>query len=193
MRGCLYLFQTNQMKGLLFTTLFLISLTIFGQETSIKPDAFRSYKSAVGFLGNHKVLGIQAEYKFTKHFGFKAIGAKVLGYENSSEYAYTAIGLITYYLPTSVKYIEPVFVAGGIYTLYHWTILNRRGIIRSGDIHDINVGAGFGINFRFSDRFRTGIHLFLANHYSTSYTRSQVKITGRKILLLPTLTLEYLF
>ena len=174
------------MKSLLLITFSFLSVSVFAQE--IQPESFKKYRSAYGVMGNHRALGIQGEYKFVRDFGFKVLGAKVLGYEKANDYGYAVISLITYYIPSKIKYIEPVLGLGGMYTLYHWNVSRK-----SGDIHDITFGGGFGLNFRFNDYFRTGINLFLANNYTSSYRQGYLKKTGRELLVLPTLTLEYLF
>ena len=164
---------------------FVISIACYGQE--LETNTFKNYKAAIGIIGNHKALGIQGEYKFANSFGIKGIGAKVFGYEKTSEYGYAGIALFTYYIPTKIKFIEPVLGVGGIYTLYHWTLPYNNG-----DINDVNFAGGFGINFRFSDHLRTGINMFFANGYNTGYRQGEIKITSRKLMILPTLTLEFL-
>lgn len=177
--------KSQILRGSILFVSILTSYSGFGQDTDT--NTFKKYKAAFGIIGNHKALGIQGEYKSVKNFGAKAIMAKVFGYEKSSEYGYAGIALLTYYIPTKIKLVEPVIGVGGIYTLYHWTLPYK-----SGDIHDVNFGGGFGINFRFSDSFRTGINIFVANGYNSGYRQGEIKITSRQVLILPTLTLEFL-
>ena len=175
------------MKSIIVSFCLLFAIQACAQD-SLQSKQFKKCKFAFGVLGNHRAIGLQVEYKFYRNFALRALGAKVLGYDKPTEYGYAGIGLISYYFPTDVRFIEPVIGIGCIYTLYHWDIAGR-----SGNLSDINIGGGFGTNFRFSNHFRTGVNIFLANNYNTEYKKGEMNISSRKLLILPTLTLDLLF
>ena len=68
----------------------------------------------------------------------------------------------------------------------------QAGLGQSGSIDDVNVGGGFGANLRFSERFKTGLNIFLANGFRAEYAAGDRVVTGRKLVVFPTLTLDVL-
>ena len=144
-------------------------------------------KFSVGVLGTYNAVGVQSDYRFTPRWGVKLAGVQQFGYERAAEYGRAGIGLLTYSLPTDFKVVEPVVGVGAVYTLYHWALAGG-----SGDVTDLNVGAGFGTNLRFSDRFRTGLNIFAVNGFRAEYQRGDMVKIGRQVVVFPTLTLDFL-
>lgn len=146
------------------------------------------YKVAFGVLGTYQAVGLQSEFRFANQFAVKAIGALTFDDQRrAGEHGGAGIGLLTYYIPTNNQFIEPAVGLGGIYSWYHWELYGS-----SGTIHDVNVGAAFGTNLRFSNHFRSGLNLFLGNGFRAEYATNEMAIVGRRLLVLPTLTFDFL-
>jgi hypothetical protein len=165
----------------------LATLPSFGQEVAPSLVAYPVRKFAVGVLGTYNGVGIQSDYRFTQRWGVKLAGVQQFGYDRAAEYGRAGIGLLTYSLPTNFKLVEPVVGVGAVYSLYHWALAGG-----SGDVTDLNVGAGFGTNLRFTDRFRTGLNIFAVNGFRAEYQRGDMVVTGRRVVVFPTLTLDFL-
>ena len=72
---------------------------------------------------------------------------------------------------------------------YHWALAGN-----SGTLTDWNVGGGFGTNLRFRERFKTGLHVLLVNGFRAEYRydAGDMVVTGRRLVVFPTLTLDVL-
>lgn len=59
----------------------------------------------------------------------------------------------------------------------------------------LNLEGGIGANIRFCNKLRGGINVFAVNSFTTkyNYVNKTMEITGRKLLILPTVTFDYLF
>ena len=176
------------MRTSLFILFGLAALPSFGQEAASALAADPVRRFSVGVLGTYNGLGIQSDYRFTPRWGVKVAGVQQFGYERAAEYGRAGIGLLTYALPTNFKLIEPVVGVGAVYTLYHWALAGG-----SGDVTDLNVGAGFGTNLRFSERFRTGLNVFAVNGFRAEYQypTGDMVVVGRRVVVFPTLTLDF--
>lgn len=177
------------MKNTLLALLWLAVLPAFGQASEVQPTAYPRHKLSVGILGTYKAVGLQADYRFTDRWGVKLAGARQFDYDREKEYGLAGIGLITYYLPTNSPIIEPLVGLGTVGSFYHWDLAGRSGTVR-----DWNVGGGFGTNFRFSERFKTGVNVLLVNGFRSEYQyrAEDMVITGRRLVVFPTLTLDVL-
>ena len=175
------------MKKLLLLAVLLLPLSLFAQ-TPVAAEPQPDYKIAIGILGTYQAMGLQSEFRCSERLAVKAIGAITFDDKRrAGEYGGAGIGLLTYYIPTNNRFIEPVVGLGGIYSWYHWDLYDTRGTI-----HDVNVGAGFGTNLRFSSRFRSGLNVFVGNGFRAEYRGDEMTIVGRRLLVLPTLTFDFL-
>jgi hypothetical protein len=165
----------------------LAALPSLGQEAAPSLATYPVRRFSVGVLGTYNAVGIQSDYRFTQRWGVKLAGVHQFGYERAAEYGRAGIGLLTYSLPTNFKFVEPMVGVGAVYTIYHWALAGG-----SGNVNDLNVGAGFGTNLRFSDRFRTGLNIFAVNGFRAEYQRGDMVVTGRRVVVFPTLTLDFL-
>ena len=165
----------------------MAALPARSQEAASSLAAYPVHRFSVGVLGTYNGLGVQSDYRFTSRWGVKLAGVQQFGYERAAEYGRAGIGLLTYSLPTDFKVVEPVVGVGAVYSRYHWALAGG-----SGDVTDLNVGAGFGTNLRFSDRFRTGLHIFSVNGFRAEYQSGDMVKTGRQVVVFPTLTLDFL-
>lgn len=175
------------MRAPLLLLFGLAALPSRGQEAAPFPAAHPVRRFSVGVLGTYNGAGVQSDYRFSPRWGLKLAGVQQFGYERAAEYGRAGIGLVTYSLPTDFKVVEPVVGIGAVYTRYHWALAGG-----SGDVTDLNVGAGFGTNLRFSDRFRTGLNIFAVNGFRAEYQRGDMVKTGRRVVVFPTLTLDFL-
>lgn len=175
------------MKNTLLAILYLACLPAFGQEASAPPDACPTHRFSVGVLGTYQAVGLQSDYHSAKRWGLKVAGARQFDYARAGEYGGAGIGLVTYYLPTKSKLVEPLVGLGAVYSSYHWALAGG-----SGNVNDVNVGGGFGTNLRFSDRFKTGLNIFLINGFWAEYVAGDMVVTGRRLVIFPTLTLDVL-
>jgi hypothetical protein len=175
------------MKTTLSILFGLAALPSLGQEAapSLAADPIRKF--SVGVLGTYNGLGIQSDYRFTQRWGVKLAGVHQFGYERAAEYSRAGIGLLTYSLPTNFKLVEPVVGVGAVYTNYHWALAGG-----SGDVNDLNFGVGFGTNLRFTDRFRTGLNIFVVNGFRAEYQAGDMKIIDRQVRVFPALTLDFI-
>lgn len=175
------------MHNTLLILLCLACLPAFGQGTSAPPEACPAHRFSVGVLGTYQALGLQSDYRSAKRWGIKLAGARQFDYVRAGEYGLAGIGLVTYYLPTHSRLVEPLVGMGAVYSSYHWALAGR-----TGNVDDVNVGGGFGTNLRFSDRFKTGLNLFLVNGFRAEYAADDMVVTGRRLVIFPTLTLDVL-
>lgn len=153
------------------------------------PPASRPYRVALGVLGSYRTVGVLGEVRLPHHLGLKLAGVRNHDGTIPGEYGLAGLGLLTYYLPSSLKAVEPLVALGGVYSGYHWQQRGGRGTVT-----DLNVGGGFGVNLRFHPRLRTGAQLFVANGFRAGYDEAAgtMRRTGRRLLVLPALTLEAL-
>lgn len=177
------------MKQLILILCLLLSITVFSQEVQ-KRDTLKHYRYAIGMLGSYKTVGLQSEVKILKNLGIRLAGTRIRGYYRPKEFGLAGIGLITYYIPVNNQSIEPVVGLGGVFSLYNWNMDFDKGTL-----HDFNIGGGAGFSIRFSDKFRGGINVFAVNSFRADYNylSNTMEITGRKFLLFPILTFDYLF
>ncbi|WP_210515474.1 hypothetical protein [Hymenobacter terricola] len=176
-------------QPLLPLVFFLVSAArLAAQEVAPKAAPYKSYKASLGILANPKVLGVQAEVRFLEHFGGRLVATQVFDYQRQNEFGGGGIGLLTYYIPLKNPRIEPVLGLGGVYSLYHWDLGYRNGTLT-----DFNVGGGLGVNLRFSNDFRAGLSVLAANGFTADYVSGgDMRTVGRKLLLMPALTLDIL-
>ncbi|MFD2787092.1 hypothetical protein [Hymenobacter rubripertinctus] len=146
-----------------------------------------TYHVAVGVLGSYRTAGVLGEARLTPHFGLKLAGVLTSDGTVPDEYSTAGIGQVAYYLPCHLTWLEPVVGLGGIYTSYHWQQYGQSGTVR-----DLNVGGSFGANVVFHPRLRTGVQVFVANGFRGAYSDNAMRISGRRLLALPALTLEVL-
>ncbi|MDF7811826.1 hypothetical protein [Hymenobacter sp. YC55] len=177
------------MKNYLLVILLLAVVPAFGQQTSTSPASYSERKLSVGVFGTYKTVGLQADYRFASRWGVKVAGARQFDYDRESEYGLAGIGLLTYYLPTNSKVVEPLLGLGTVRSSYHWALAGQ-----SGTVTDWNVGGGFGTNFRFSERFKTGLNVLLVNGFRAEYNSGagDMLVTGRRLVVFPALTLDAL-
>lgn len=150
----------------------------------------KDYWLAVGVVGTTEAAGVQAELRLPKNFSVRLAGLRVLSYERDNEYGYLTAGLLTYTFSSSISFLEPSIGLGGTYYLYHWNEFNRQG-----NFQDLSGGGGLGLNFRFSERFRAGVNLYLINIPITRYDRMRNTVIEdrRQWQGFPTLTLDFQF
>lgn len=175
----------SQSLYVLFAGFWLLSLPGYSQ-----PVTEKDYHLAVGALGTYQAIGLQAELSLPYHFGVRLAGVKELGHERTSEYAYTNIGLLTYTFTSYIPFLEPTVALGGVYSIYHWDLLNT-----TGNIYDLSIGGGFALNFRFSQRSRAGANLFVLDTFKARYDNREMRMIkeGRKMQVFPVLSLDFLF
>ncbi|GGG32632.1 hypothetical protein [Hymenobacter glacieicola] len=157
----------------------------YAQAQAPAPPA--PYRVALGALGSYRTAGLLAEARLTPRFGLKLAGVRTSDGTVPQEYSNAGIGQIVYYLPSRLAWLEPTVGFGSLYTGYHWNQHGQRGTVR-----DLNVSGSFGANVRFHEQLRTGIQLFVANGFQATYADNTMRISGRRLLVLPTLTLEVL-
>lgn len=146
-----------------------------------------AYRVALGVLGSWRTAGLLAEARFAPRFSLKLAGVRTSDGTVPGEYSTAGIGQLTYYLPSRLAWLEPTVGLGGIYSGYHWNQYNHSGTLR-----DLNVGGNFGANVRFHQHLRTGLQVFVTNGFQAAYTDNTMRVTGRRLLVLPTLMLEVL-
>ncbi|OWP62742.1 hypothetical protein CDA63_12580 [Hymenobacter amundsenii] len=171
------------MKHLLLLLTATFSLSYAQAQTPTTP----TYRVAVGVLGSYRTVGVLGEVRLTPHFGLKLAGVRNYDSTVPDEYSTAGIGQLAYYLPCRLTWLEPVVGLGGIYTRYHWKQYGQSGTVR-----DLNVGGSFGANVVFHPRLRTGVQVFVANGFRSAYSDNAMRISGRRLLALPALTLEVL-
>ncbi|WP_375437174.1 hypothetical protein [uncultured Hymenobacter sp.] len=177
------------MRNYVLAALSLVALPALGQDVGNSPATYPERNFSVGLFGTYKVVGLQADYRFANRWGVKVAGARQFDYDRQNEYGLAGIGLLTYYLPTNSKVVEPLVGLGAVRSLYHWELAGQ-----SGAVTDWNVGGGFGTNFRFSQRFKTGLNVLLVNGFRAeySYGAGDMIVTGRRVVVFPALTLDVL-
>lgn len=173
----------------LLPLLLLLAATsrLAAQEAPAPAVAYKTYTTSLGILGNPKALGVQAEMRVLKQFGVRLAGAQLFTYDRQQEYGGGGIGLLTYYIPLRNKRIEPVLGLGGVYSLYHWDTGYDHG-----NLTDLNLSGGAGVNLRFSSDFRIGINVLAANSFEAGYVDNTMRAVRRKVVLLPLLTFDVL-
>ncbi|GAB3823544.1 hypothetical protein [Hymenobacter jeollabukensis] len=167
----------------------LLTLPAAAQTPAATPDSPPPYRAAVGVLGSYRTVGLLGEVRARGPWALKLAAVRQSDGTIPGEYSTAGLGLLTYYLPTHLKAVEPMIGVGGLYSRYHWQQHGGRGHVR-----DLNVGGGFGANVRFHRHLRTGLQLFVANGFRAEYDEggATMRKTGRRLLVLPALTLEVL-
>ena len=159
----------------------------YAQVTPAPPAAYKKYTASLGILANPKIIGLQAEVKFLKNFGARLGGIQVFDHRRQNEFGGGGIGLLTYYVPLKNARIEPVLGIGGVYSLYHWDLGFDKG-----NLTDLDIGGGLGVNLRFSSDFRLGFSVLAANGFVADYVEGRMRTVGRKLVVMPALTFDVL-
>ncbi|RTQ48917.1 hypothetical protein EJV47_15085 [Hymenobacter gummosus] len=177
------------MKPYLLPALALLPYLTHAQAPTTTAPAPDSYRAAVGVLGSYRTAGLLGEVRATRRLGLKLAAVRQSDGTVAGEYSAAGIGQLTYFLPSRLPWLEPTVGLGGIYSAYHW---QQRG--GHGTLQDLNVGGSFGANVRFHRRLRTGLLVFGANGFRAGYDEAAgtMRKTGRRLLVLPALTLEVL-
>ncbi|RAK69406.1 hypothetical protein [Hymenobacter edaphi] len=177
------------MKLLLLLASPLLALPAAAQTPAAAPDSPPPYRVAGGVLGSYRTVGLLGEVRAGGPWALKVAAVRQSDGTIPGEHSTAALGLLTYYLPTHLKAVEPLLGVGGLYSRYHWQQRGGRGTLP-----DVNVGGGFGANVRFHRHLRTGLQLFVANGFRAEYdaAAATMRKTGRRLLVLPALTLEVL-
>ncbi|GAA3928282.1 hypothetical protein GCM10022406_12370 [Hymenobacter algoricola] len=166
----------------------LSALSLAAQDLPAEVPAYKTYKASFGILANPRVIGVQTEARFLSHFGLRVAATQVFdAHHRQNEFSGGGLGLVTYYIPLKNKRIEPVLGLGGVYSLYHWDTGYDRG-----NLTDLNVGGGVGVNLRFSSDFRTGFSVLAANGFVADYVEGSMRTGRRKLLIMPALTFDIL-
>jgi hypothetical protein len=158
-----------------------------------KPVEQHHYKGAIGVLGGITMVGLQGEYTFIPELGIRAVGLYIFGADfnslNRDEYIVSAILTPVLHLTPNVKILDLVLMMGLVYSYHHWeTRWNQFGInsiaaIREGYIQDFTFGFGFGFIFKFADRLKAGVNVWLNYDYSVVTTSALRKRKGNRIIL----------
>jgi hypothetical protein len=187
----------------------LIALLLLGGNLSAKEiqqkkeaapaEEDRYYKWATGALASITLFGAYGEYLFIPPVGIKAIGLFILGADfntmNRKEYIVSGTLAPVFHLIPKMPILDPVLMVGIVYSYHHWETraipdvgIKCNRTLRQGNLHDITFGGGFGLHFKFADRFKIGFDLWLNLDYSltTSWTLRKRK-NGRILLPLPIL------
>lgn len=161
-------------------------------ENPVQKEKSRN-KGSIGVLGGISMAGVQAEYIPVPGFGLRAVGLCIIGAEfndmKRNEFILSGIAAPVLHLAPETSSIDPVLMLGLVYSFHHWETrtsdmgLNHRRTLRKGNIHDVTFGAGFGIVFKFADRLKAGLSLWLNYDYGVDTTTSLRKTKGNRILL----------
>ncbi|GAA4016077.1 hypothetical protein GCM10022408_31910 [Hymenobacter fastidiosus] len=166
----------------------LSAFSLAAQDLPADAPAYKPYKASFGILANPRVIGVQTEARFLEYFGVRLAATQVFDpHHRQNEFSGGGLGLLTYYVPLKNKRIEPVLGLGGVYSLYHWDTGSDRG-----NLSDLNVGGGVGVNLRFSSDFRVGFSVLAANGFVADYVEGSMRTVRRKLLVLPALTFDIL-
>jgi hypothetical protein len=151
------------------------------------------YKGSLGIMGGITMAAVQGEYRFIPELGVKTVGLCIIGADfndmNRDEYILSGIVAPVMHLAPETSIIDMVLMAGIVYSFHHWETkssnlgLHREITVREGNIHDFTFGMGFGILFRFAERFKAGINLWLNYDYGVTALPSFRKTKGNRIIL----------
>ncbi len=149
-------------------------------------------RGSAGVLCGITMAGVQAEYTPLPELGIRAVGLGVFGAGfnkmNRGEFILSGILAPVLHLAPKSRIIDPLLMIGLVYSYHHWETraselgINRRTAVREGAMHDVTVGAGFGILFRFADRFKAGLTLWLNYDYGVETTLTFRKKKGNRLL-----------
>ena len=165
------------------------------QKIEIKPgDELHYYKGAAGALIGITVFGAYGEYRFMPELGLRISGIYIFGADfndlNKDEFIVSGIIAPVYHMIPDLQILDPVLMIGVVYSYHRWETksikyleINGSHTFRKGTIHDVTFGGGFGLNFKFADRFKIGLNLWLNCDYEVSTTSTLKKIKGGRIIL----------
>ena len=176
-----------------------VSANEIEQEKEAIPAKVTQYTWATGVLVSVTMFGAYGEYRFIPTVGLKAIGICILGADfntmNRKEFILSGTITPVFHITPDLPILDPVLMLGIVYSYHHWETrsipaleINGNTTLRQGNIHDVTFGGGLGLNFKFAERFKIGLNLWLNFDYavSTSWTLKKIK-NGRIILPLPLL------
>jgi hypothetical protein len=157
-------------------------------------EEMQYYKWSTGALIGVTICGAYGEYRFMPELGLKAIGIYIFGADfnsmNRDEFIVSGIVAPVYHIFPDFPILDPVVMIGVVYSYHHWETksipyfgLKSGHTYREGNIHDVTFGGGFGLNFKFADRFKIGLNIWLNCDYAVSTTASLKKIKSGRILL----------
>ncbi|HOT44521.1 MAG TPA: hypothetical protein PLM53_02895 [Spirochaetota bacterium] len=163
------------------------------QQEQAQPAGRKPYKGSASIMGGITMAGVQGEYTFVPHVGIRAVGLAIFGAGfnsmNRDEYILSAIVTPVLHLGPELKILDTVLMLGLVYSYHHWeSKASHPGVggsrtVREGNLHDVTFGAGIGFLFKFADRFKVGINLWLNYDYGVVSTYTMRKKKGNRIIL----------
>ena len=162
-----------------------------GKQAEKKPAGHKAYKGSASIMAGITMAGVQGEYTIVPHVGIRAVGLAIFGAGfnsmNRDEYILSAIVTPVLHLGPELKILDPILMLGFVYSYHHWE--SKTGCpggsrtIREGNLHDFTFGAGIGFLFKFADRFKMGVNLWLNYDYGVVTTYTMRKKKGSRIIL----------
>ncbi|HNW27635.1 MAG TPA: hypothetical protein PKN50_04080 [Spirochaetota bacterium] len=163
------------------------------KKETAKPPERKSYQCSASIMGGITMTGVQGEYTVVPHVGIRAVGLAIFGAGfnsmNRDEYILSAIATPVLHLGPELKILDMVLMLGFVYSFHHWESktsclgLGGSRTLREGNLHDFTFGAGIGFLFKFADRFKVGINLWLNYDYGVVTTYTMRKKKGDRIIL----------
>jgi len=163
------------------------------KQEQVIPAERETYTGSAGILGGITMAGVHGEYAFVPHLGIRAVGLAIFGAGfnsmNRDEYILSAIVTPVLHLGPELQILDPILMLGFVYSYHHWESktgylgLGSSRTVREGNLHDVTFGAGIGFLFKFADRFKAGVTLWLNYDYGVVTTYSLRKKKGGRIIL----------
>ncbi|HOD14472.1 MAG TPA: hypothetical protein PK307_02555 [Spirochaetota bacterium] len=154
-------------------------------------------KGMAGAAFNGIAAGVQVEYRFIRPLAIRAIGSYIWGTGKTNgplvgrgERLVSVILTPAAYIPTPVRFLEPVLFFGPSFSHFRW---KSPWFKINGIINDFTFGGGGGLGFIVAPFCRIGINCWINYDYKMKQEYGVTKKGKRIALVMPFLDACFLF
>lgn len=175
----------------------LILATLCAARAHAGEEAAGWKRGMAGAAFNGIAAGAQAEYRFIRPLAIRAMGVYVFGTGKKNgpivsrgEWLASAIVTAVAYIPTPVRFLEPMLFFGPSFSHYRW----KSPCFRiNGSIDDFTFGGGGGLGFIVAPFCRVGINCWINYDYKIDRDYG-IRRKGKRIaLVMPFIDACFLF
>jgi hypothetical protein len=159
---------------------------------------FKSYKIAAGLVVNAAAFGVHFEYRFIPYIGVKFMFLNIFGLalqegdQTLDQGEFLLAGLLgpSLHFPVKKNIIDPYLFLGMLYSHFHWEH-DTSGKV--GDIRDLTFAWGLGLGFRLTSFLDVGFNIWCNYDYKVDWSDIRADKGRRIVMVLPYLSVKFLF